>query len=109
MAAEARLSRPPREAAFIGGSFPLSAMKTYLVVWFSSDGAKPTEVTKRLLGLGFRAVRGTHDYIYEWGKNARTDDIIRFGDKVQITLQGTGVTFRLETAGSETPAPESDE
>lgn len=81
-------------------------MKTYLVVWFSSDGAKPTEVTKRLLGLGFRPVKGNYDYVYEWGKNARTDDIIRFGDKVQLTLQGTGTTFRLETVGGREEEPE---
>lgn len=84
-------------------------MKTYLVVWFTSDGAKPTEVTKRLLGLGFRPVRGNYDYVYEWDKKARTDDIIRFGDKVQLTLQGLGVTFRLETVGAEAPSAEPDE
>ncbi len=84
-------------------------MKTYLVVMFNSDGAKPTEVTKRLLGLGFRPVKGNYDYVYEWGKNARTDDVIRFGDKVQITLQGLGVMFRLETVGAEAAAAEPDE
>ncbi len=84
-------------------------MKTYLVVMFNSDGAKPTEVTKRLLGLGFRPVRGNYDYVYEWDKRARTDDVIRFGDKVQLTLQGLGVMFRLETVGAEAAAAEPDE
>ncbi|MBI4362753.1 MAG: hypothetical protein HY558_06220 [Euryarchaeota archaeon] len=72
-------------------------MKTYLILWFNSDGSKPNEVTKRLLGLGFRPVKGNYDYIYEWDKSATMDDIIRFADKVQLTLKGMNVLFRLET------------
>jgi hypothetical protein len=74
-------------------------MKTYLIVWFNSNGARPTEVTERLLSMGFRPVGGHHDYVYEWTDNAPINEIIRIGDQVQNTLNGMGVTFRLETTG----------
>ena len=72
-------------------------MQTYLSIWFHSDGSKPNEITKRLLGLGFRPVKGQYDFVYDWSKNANVDDIIRFADKVHLTLKGTQALFRLET------------
>lgn len=81
-------------------------MKTYLVMWFSSDGARPMEVTKRLLSLGFRPVKGNYDYVYEWDKRANVDDLVKFADKVHLTLQGLNVLFRLETVGGSVPVEE---
>ena len=72
-------------------------MKSYLIVWFNSEGGKPSEINQRLTSLGFKALKGTHDFVYEWGKNADVEDILRFGDKVQMTLQGLNVMFKLET------------
>jgi hypothetical protein len=57
------------------------------------------EVTKRLLSLGFRPVKGNYDYVYEWDKRANVDDLVKFADKVHLTLQGLNVLFRLETVG----------
>ena len=74
-------------------------MKTYLIVWFNSNGDGPTKVTERLLSMGFRPVGGHYDYVYEWHDNAPLQEIIKIGDKIQSTLQGMGVTFRLETTG----------
>lgn len=74
-------------------------MRTYLVVWFNSDGAKPTEVTERLLSMGFRPMGGRYDYVYEWADSAPVNEIIKIGDQVQNTLKGMGVTFKLETSG----------
>ncbi len=73
-------------------------MKSYLIVWFNSEGARPSEVNQRLMSLGFKPVQGTHDYVYEWGrKNVDVEEILRFGDKVRMTLQGMNVLFKLET------------
>ena len=72
-------------------------MRTYLVVWFSSDGMKPSEVTERLLSMGFRPVEGEYDYVYQWGAIADVDDILRIGDQVQYALRGSGILFKLET------------
>ena len=74
-------------------------MKTYLIVWFNSDGDKPTQVTERLLSMGFRPVGGHYDYVYEWQENAPLQEIIKIGDTIQNTLKGMDVTFRLETTG----------
>ena len=75
------------------------AVKTYMIVWFNSNGAKPTQVTERLLSMGFRPVGGQYDYVYEWNENAPISEVIKIGDQVQNTLQGMDVIFRLETIG----------
>ena len=72
-------------------------MKSYLIVWFNSEGGKPSEINQRLMSLGFKPIQGTHDYVYEWGTNVNVEEILRFGDKVQVTLQGLNVMFKLET------------
>ncbi|VVB95583.1 Uncharacterised protein [uncultured archaeon] len=72
-------------------------MKSYLIVWFNSEGGKPSEINQRLMSLGFKPMQGTHDYVYEWGQNVNVDEILRFGDKVQMTLLGLNVMFKLET------------
>ena len=72
-------------------------MKTYLVVWFSSEGKPVTEVTDRLMSMGFRPISGNYDYVYDCGKEATTDDALTIGESVQETLRGCGVTFKLES------------
>ena len=73
-------------------------MKTYLVVWFSSEGKSVTEVTDRLMSMGFRPMHGNYDYVYDWDKSASMDEVFTIGEKVQETLRGCGVTFKLESA-----------
>jgi len=72
-------------------------MMTYLVVWFSSEGEKPSEITQRLLSMGFQPQEGQYDYVYKWPKEASVDDILKIGDQVKNTLKGMGVMFKLET------------
>ncbi|VVB84993.1 Uncharacterised protein [uncultured archaeon] len=72
-------------------------MKSYLIVWFNSEGGKPSEINQRLMSLGFKPMQGTHDYVYEWRKDVEVEEILRFGDKVQVTLRGLDVMFKLET------------
>ncbi|MFU8766279.1 MAG: hypothetical protein ACNA7I_01175 [Candidatus Methanoperedens sp.] len=72
-------------------------MKSYLIIWFSSEGGKPSDINQRLMSLGFKPMQGSHDYVYEWGKNVDVDEILNFGDKVQITLKELNVMFKLET------------
>ncbi len=72
-------------------------MKTFLIIWFNSEGAKPSDITERLLSMGFRPVEGEYDYKYEWDSHTNIDDIIKFGDQVQNTLKGSGALFKFET------------
>lgn len=74
-------------------------MKTYLTVFFSSDGARPSVATESLLDLGFRPTKGPHDYVYEWGDVKDVKDLVWFADRVHAALEGTHVLFKLETVG----------
>ena len=67
------------------------------MIWFNSEGGKPSEVNQRLMSLGFKPLQGTHDFVYEWGMHIDVDEILRFGDKVQVTLKGLNVMFKIET------------
>ena len=51
-------------------------MRTYLVVWFNSEGGKPSDITQRLLSMGFIPQEGQYDYVYEWSSEASVDDIL---------------------------------
>jgi len=72
-------------------------VKTYLLVWFSSEGARPSEIDRRLTSLGFEPMQGSYDFIYNWNSTVSVEKILEFGDKVYLSLQGTGVMFKLET------------
>ena len=74
-------------------------MKSYLIIWFNSEGGAPSEVNKRLTAMGFQAMQGAQDYVYDWGSNASIDDILQIGDRVQLTLKGLDVTYKIETVG----------
>ena len=74
-------------------------MKSYLIIWFNSEGGAPSEVNKRLTAMGFQAIQGAQDYVYDWGSNASIDDILQIGDRVQLTLKGLDVTYKIETVG----------
>lgn len=72
-------------------------MKTYLIVWFSSEGGKVTEITDRLMSMGFKPVQGAYDYVYEWGEKARVEQSLAIGDQVKATLRDLKVSFKLHT------------
>jgi hypothetical protein len=72
-------------------------MKTYLTIMFDSEGARPSEVAEILYNLGFTAVQGNYDFVYNWGRSANIKDIIWFGDKIHSALKGYRVLFKLET------------
>ena len=46
-------------------------------------------------------MQGAYDYVYDWGSNASLDDILQIGDRVQLTLKGLNVTFKIETVGGD--------
>jgi len=73
-------------------------MKTYLMLWFSSEGAGPVEVVERLRSLGFEPLRGYHDHVYDWKRNVELADILQLTDKIHETLKGLSVLYKIETA-----------
>ena len=72
-------------------------MKTYLMIWFDSEGEGPLEVVERLRSLGFKPLRGYHDHVYEWGRKVELEEILQLAGAVHETLKGLKVLYKLET------------
>lgn len=72
--------------------------RTYLVIYFGTIGAKPTDIAKKLDALGFEAAFGSVDFVFDWkNKKPTKDEVLILGDKVVKALQGTGAVFNLDT------------
>jgi hypothetical protein len=72
-------------------------MKTYLTVWYSSEGPEPTAVVQRLQAMGFKPIKGAHDHVYDWKKEASLDDVLQLLNNVHATLKGMKVLYKIET------------
>ncbi len=72
-------------------------MKTYLTVWFNSEGAPPSIVIEKLMGLGFKPIKGAYDFVYEHKGDIVLDDIVEIGNAIHMTLSGFKVLYKLET------------
>ena len=75
-------------------------MKTYITVFFGTEGAKPSKVFDALNNLGFEPTTGNFDGVYSWDKQATLEDAINLADKIIATLKGMGVMVKLETVGN---------
>jgi len=72
-------------------------LKTYLTVWFNSEGAPPSIVIEKLMGLGFKPIKGAYDFVYEHKGDIVLDDIVEIGNAIHMTLSGFKVLYKLET------------
>ena len=72
-------------------------MKTYLTIWFNSEGASPLEVVDRLRSLGFKALRGYHDHVYDWMRKIELEEVLKLANTIHETLRGLKVIYKLET------------
>ncbi len=72
-------------------------MKTYITLWFSSEGDIPSRIVEDLKKIGFQPITGNYDMEYVWDKRATKEDIIHLADVVKKALSGRGVLFKLET------------
>ena len=72
-------------------------MKTYLTVWFNSNGFRPSQVAEKLKEIGFEPVSGAYDFVYEWDVKPRVNDVLELGDLVQKSLKSMRVLFKMET------------
>ena len=72
-------------------------MKTYLTIWLYSEGAGPTKVVEKLQAMGFKPIRGHHDFEYTWGRPVELEEIFQIGNAVHETLKGLKVMYKLET------------
>ena len=72
-------------------------MKTYLTIWFNSEGATPLEVVDRLRSLGFKALRGYHDHVYDWKRKIELEEVLKLANTIHETLRDLKVICKLET------------
>ena len=72
-------------------------MKTYLTLFFSSEGVRPSEVTKILNRMGFEALHGIYDYVYDWKRDGDVEEVVRFGDKIKYILDKLNIYYKMET------------
>jgi len=72
-------------------------MKTYLTIWFNSEGAPPTEVVERILSLGFKPIKGHYDHVYDWGREPALEEVLQLANNLHETLRGLKVIYKLET------------
>ncbi len=84
----------------------MSRYVTRVSVWFYSEGASPSQVISKLLELGFKPVRGAHDFVYEHSDVDVTETnlssaIIEISNALHKTLSGFKVLFNLNTHLSE--------
>jgi len=72
--------------------------RTYLVMYFGSNGKAVSEIVKEVESLGFEAALGPADFLYDWKNKAPTkQDVFALADKLTKVLKGSGVIFNIET------------
>ncbi len=74
-------------------------IRTYLMLWFSSEGDPPSNVTSKLMDIGFQPTKGAYDYVYQWRKKPNIDEVLELARQVQLTLSGSNVYYKIETVG----------
>ena len=47
--------------------------------------------------MGLKTTFGQHDFVYRWKKKATLIEVLRFIDKVQSELKGTGAILKFTT------------
>jgi hypothetical protein len=72
-------------------------VKTYLTIWFNSEGAGPVVVAEKLRAMGFKPMKGRYDHVYNWGRSIELEEILQIGTAVHETLKGLNVIYKLET------------
>lgn len=69
-------------------------MWRYLV---SADGEKASVISKKLIEMGMEPTIGEHDFVYHWKDSAAISEVLKFVDRVQSKLKGTGAILNFCT------------
>jgi hypothetical protein len=72
-------------------------MKTYLTIWFNSEGAEPSLVAQKLQAMGFKPIKGHYDHVYDWKRTVTVDDVLQLLNNTHATLKGLNVLYKIET------------
>ena len=71
--------------------------KTFLLLQLDSEGAPYSEVASVLENMGFRAETEGYDFVYDWGRTVSVAESLSFADRIQESLRGKRVSFRIES------------
>ncbi|HLF07558.1 MAG TPA: hypothetical protein VI893_10385 [Thermoplasmata archaeon] len=69
-------------------------MRTYLDLWFASDGEELVSVVKRLEGVGLKTIIGIHDFYFDWRDD--TEFKTQMGS-IHKALKGTKTLYKTHT------------
>ena len=72
-------------------------MDTYVELYVSADGEKTSVITERLHEMGLKPTIGEHDYVYNWREDVTLPEVLRFIDRIQLKLKGTGAILKFST------------
>jgi hypothetical protein len=72
--------------------------RTFLLLQLDSEGAPYSEVADMLEDLGFVAETEGYDFAYDWGRSASVSETLAFADRIQESLRGLRVRFRIESS-----------
>ncbi len=72
--------------------------KTFLLLQLDSEGAPYSEIATTLENMGFREENEGYDFVYDWGRDVSVRESLEFADRIQLTLRGKKVCFRIESA-----------
>lgn len=74
------------------------AWKTYLVLFFGTTGAKPSDIVSKIESLGFKSTLGPVDFIYEWGnQEPKKEQVLELANRLAKSLTETGCIFNIDT------------
>ena len=87
----------------------MSRYETRVQVWFYSEGASPSKIVKKLLALGFKPIKGAHDFVYTHSEEEMSDAdlgtaILEISDALHKALNGFKVLYNLDTQVTEEEA-----
>lgn len=72
--------------------------KTYLIMYFGTEGIKASDIAKKVEALGFETLFGSVDFVYNWkDKKPTKAEVLAIGDKLTALLKGSGAVFNLDT------------
>lgn len=71
--------------------------KTFLILYFGTNGRKPTEVEKGLEEIGFKTQFGSVDFVYDWNEEPTKEKVLALADKIAEALKGSGAVFNIDT------------
>ena len=72
-------------------------METYIDLYINVDGQKISAIHSKIIEMGFKPTIGEHDFVYSWKGIVTIDEEIKFIEKLQNHLKGTGAILKFSS------------